>query len=90
MMSPQGAALKRKVFVHRGPFGLSVGSYVSKMWFRGNCMLTTMLNFKKKILLSKKLGCHFSVALKVISVVLKDMTLKTHRDFWKRLYFKVI
>ena len=47
-MSSQGAALKRKVFVHTGPFGLSVGSYVSKMWFRGNFMMTPMLNFKKK------------------------------------------
>ena len=38
-----------------------------------------------------KIGYHFfSEALKVISGVLKVMTLKTHGDFWKRLYFKVI
>ena len=54
-------------------------------------ILVTYVKFKEKIILNKiEWGVIFSEALKVISGVLNVMTLKTHGDFLKRLYYKVI
>ena len=55
-------------------------------------ILDTYGQFKEKLILNKMQNkvSFFSEALKVISGVLKVMTLNTHGDFLKRLYFKVI
>ena len=49
-------------------------------------ILDTYVQFKEKLILNKiKKGVIFYEAPKVISGVLKVMTLKTHGDFLKRL-----
>ena len=54
------------------------------MWLRGNCML--IIDTRKNNTEQNKIRCHFSkLDLKVISGVLKVMTLQTHGDFLKRL-----